>query len=82
MLADKLIIFPMAAYPEPLNALRNGYAKRPIVQSHTHTPETPGTHTLELKRWVRQILFEQRIVALGEFLYIPGQPVKALPETT
>ena len=31
VLTDKLVIFPMASYPKPLNAFGNGDAKRPIV---------------------------------------------------
>ena len=42
LLADKLVVVSMSAYPEPLNYIRDVVTERSIVATDSHRPQRPN----------------------------------------
>jgi hypothetical protein len=70
VLAKTPIVLGMSPDPEPLNSIRNWYARGALLHTNADATEASAVHGFESKGGVRRILLEKGVVASGEILNV------------
>jgi hypothetical protein len=80
LLADKLVIVPVRTDPKPVHPILHRNAERTVIKPNPRTMKAPVPDSLEVKRRVRRLSFEQCVVLARRSLNFRRQCVKASPE--
>ena len=76
----ELVVLRMRSDPEPMDAIRHRRAQRPVIEANPDAIKTSVPDDLEMKRTMRGVGLEKRIVAPRQRLNFRGERFKALPE--